>query len=587
MRINLLLLLCASCTDATDQPLNHMPTTEAVAIIDAPTAVQRGATAYLSGDQSTGGRLDFSWRVDSGPPQSVATIGSRQSARATFEPDKKGTYVVSLQVSNGSGRTDSATVEIESLNNPPEAVLEPMITTSQGGLLDLDGSASFDQDGDLITYEWALLSAPAGSLGELMNTRVSTSSLVLDILGNYIVQLTVNDGALTHRSEVEIEYNDGNLAPIADAGPDLEARLGEPIEVDGSASRDPEGDSLAYAWRILRSPQRAMPILVNGASATPTLEFDHRGTYVLELTVTDGRNHSSADEVSIQVLGPRPLVDTFDPEQIYLLGQVNDDRCSLALAPLSYPQGYVAGFNCRAEPMVIRPTDGRMIYMDDANGPVREFRCDSCEGQVGYPRGPTYNDPRLTGSICDGPNDRLIDFLVGVQGEILVRCRATGWQDLDGNRFGSERAGVLSYGHDGYALVYDRTPEIRNLRSGFSVPVSGLPVTRWPIVRARLDGFWVVLPEDGEERPKLFHVSFRGIVTDLGTYPEPPQGYRPGWRSSSALDSAGTLFGLIYGDDGTIAVISQPLNGTSQVVYRPNRFSELQFGRDSALITGP
>ena len=46
----------------------------------------------------------------------------------------------------------------------------------------------------------------------------------------------------------------GNRAPIADAGPDLTGTVPEEIVLDASASTDPDGDILNYAWVLTEVP---------------------------------------------------------------------------------------------------------------------------------------------------------------------------------------------------------------------------------------------------------------------------------------------------------------------------------------------
>src|SRR5690606_23072193 len=45
-----------------------------------------------------------------------------------------------------------------------------------------------------------------------------------------------------------------NRAPIADAGADLTARVGDTVRLDGSRSSDADGDALSYIWRIVARP---------------------------------------------------------------------------------------------------------------------------------------------------------------------------------------------------------------------------------------------------------------------------------------------------------------------------------------------
>jgi RHS repeat-associated protein len=91
-----------------------------------------------------------------------------------------------------------------------------------------------------------------------------------------------------------------NTAPTANAGTDRTTYVNRLVILDGSASSDPEGEPLTYAWTedagnpatgILRGPQSARP----GVTAATA------GTYTFHLTVSDGRSTSTADAVTITV----------------------------------------------------------------------------------------------------------------------------------------------------------------------------------------------------------------------------------------------------------------------------------------------
>lgn len=49
-----------------------------------------------------------------------------------------------------------------------------------------------------------------------------------------------------------------NLPPIANAGTDQAARLCQIVQLDGSASFDPEGQPLSYQWRLIDAPVKSM-----------------------------------------------------------------------------------------------------------------------------------------------------------------------------------------------------------------------------------------------------------------------------------------------------------------------------------------
>jgi len=58
----------------------------------------------------------------------------------------------------------------------------------------LNGSSSFDPEGEDITYQWSGLVAPKGSEAILINTNSAYPSFSTDVVGTYSLDLIVNDG---------------------------------------------------------------------------------------------------------------------------------------------------------------------------------------------------------------------------------------------------------------------------------------------------------------------------------------------------------------------------------------------------------
>ena len=96
-----------------------------------------------------------------------------------------------------------------------------------------------------------------------------------------------------------------NRPPVANAGLDASAELGEPVTLDGSASSDPDGDPLAYEWTEGANAARL------GPPGTVTLPF---GLHVLTLTVRDAFGGVSSDTVAVDVFHTTTL-------QVTVLGQ--------------------------------------------------------------------------------------------------------------------------------------------------------------------------------------------------------------------------------------------------------------------------
>jgi hypothetical protein len=97
-----------------------------------------------------------------------------------------------------------------------------------------------------------------------------------------------------------------NRPPVANAGPDQTVSLsGSPVahvQLDGSASSDPDSDPLTYSWTV---DGALGPI---DAVAQPTVDLGI-GTHAAHLTVSDGFFTSTAD-VTITVVDPSPPVVT-------------------------------------------------------------------------------------------------------------------------------------------------------------------------------------------------------------------------------------------------------------------------------------
>lgn len=89
--------------------------------------------------------------------------------------------------------------------------------------------------------------------------------------------------------------------PVADAGPDRTVPPLERVMLDGSASADPEGDVLTYAWTFLKTPEGSGAEFSNPASMVPWFDADLAGVYEAGLVVSDRETESPQDSVMITV----------------------------------------------------------------------------------------------------------------------------------------------------------------------------------------------------------------------------------------------------------------------------------------------
>ncbi|PWB81758.1 MAG: hypothetical protein C3F08_01235, partial [Candidatus Methylomirabilota bacterium] len=307
--------------------LNHAP----VASADPDQTVIVAGVVQLDGSASSdadGDLLTFHWRLLSAPVGSTATLSDSTAVRPTFLVDRPGAYVVQLIVNDG--RIDSApdTVQISTVNSRPMANAGPDRTIHLGSLVSLDGSLSSDVDGDPLTYGWAFVSTPTGSQAVLIDATTARLSFVTDLPGRYIIRLIVNDGTLDSKPAT-VQVDTYNSRPVADAGPDQQATVGDIVPLDGSASSDVDGDPLTYRWSLITAPTDSTASPLNAATAQPTVVPDLPGDYVAQLLVHDGFEDSLPDTVAITVAPPanRPPVAQNDTA-------ITDENASVGIAVL-------------------------------------------------------------------------------------------------------------------------------------------------------------------------------------------------------------------------------------------------------------
>ena len=192
-------------------------------------------------------------------------------------------------------------------DTPPTAVAgDDQSVRMLGETVTLDGSASFDDNtasGDL-QYAWQL-TAPMGSNATLANSNTAMPSFVADVSGTYTASLVVTDSMGQMSDADEVVVSSANLAPTADAGPDQIVPAGAMVDLDGSASSDPENDFLSYSWMLTGKPAGSNAVLFDTILPDPYFQADVEGTYTAALVVSDQLGASAPDEVEITAIDPQ------------------------------------------------------------------------------------------------------------------------------------------------------------------------------------------------------------------------------------------------------------------------------------------
>jgi hypothetical protein len=158
------------------------------------------------------------------------------------------------------------------------------------------------------------------------------------------------------------EYFD-NFRPLANAGPDqvvTVTTLPALLNLDGSASSDPNGAALSYHWSQIGGPAGGFN---DSGSMKATFTAAELGTYTFALVVNNGSFNSFADTVQVIVKNDAPTADA-GPDQLYSelepVASVSLDG-SRSFDPenigLSYRWTQISGWRVQlSDPTSVKPT---------------------------------------------------------------------------------------------------------------------------------------------------------------------------------------------------------------------------------------
>ena len=142
------------------------------------------------------------------------------------------------------------------------------------------------------------------ALGDVLDGRtVRNAALAAQSLDGSSIAITVQFVEGDWRALYIATINQLSSPPVANAGTDQAAAVGERVVLDGSLSMDDETTpaNLQYAWSIQSRPSGSAAALQPASSATPQLIPDVLGDYVIALTVTDEDGQTSvADSVNVK-----------------------------------------------------------------------------------------------------------------------------------------------------------------------------------------------------------------------------------------------------------------------------------------------
>ncbi len=254
-----------------------------------------------------GNAVSFEWTQLAGPSVSLdLTDPSRPTFLAPAVLHTGETLAFQLVVNDGklSSAPDIVNINVKNVNHAPTADAGLDRTVVENTSVALDGSSSYDPDGDALMYSWVQTAGPKVLLSDTGSMQPAFTAPVVGSAGATLTfQLTVTDGIDSAADTVNVIVENVNHAPIANAGTDQTRSEGNTVTLDGTISSDPDGDPITYTWSQIAGPA---VILSDMSSPVPTFSapmVGHEGTVlVFQLVVNDGLCDSQPAQVTINIL---------------------------------------------------------------------------------------------------------------------------------------------------------------------------------------------------------------------------------------------------------------------------------------------
>ncbi len=169
--------------------------------------VNLNQTVELDGTWSTdpdNNPLEYLWTFAPLPSGSSAVLINPTTATPSFTADITGEYIIKLIVSNvNTSGEDQVSI---SVNIPPVADAGGSKKIPLNSPVGLDGSGSYDIDGNQLTYNWRILTQPDDSNPDIQNINTVNPIFKADLAGIYTIELVVIDeyGASSSIDTIEL-----------------------------------------------------------------------------------------------------------------------------------------------------------------------------------------------------------------------------------------------------------------------------------------------------------------------------------------------------------------------------------------------
>jgi hypothetical protein len=164
--------------------------------VDENTSVTLDGTESYDPEAET---ISYTWSAPS--PITLSDIHSDAPGFTTPDISINTSYTISLVVNDGTYNSlpDYVIINVTADNVAPIANAGPDQTVNENTVVTLDGTSSYDPEGETVSYTWA--APPAISLSDVHSENPNFTAPEISENTSYIISLVVSDGALNSTAD--------------------------------------------------------------------------------------------------------------------------------------------------------------------------------------------------------------------------------------------------------------------------------------------------------------------------------------------------------------------------------------------------
>lgn len=254
--------------------------------------------------------LSYQWTLTKAPAGASVVLATPSAAScAASGLTVAGDYAFSITVSDGTAQTQREVRMRVYASNPPPSFAElhnriPVQLVLPGLTGTTLRSSMFNVDNDVLTYQWSIVSQPAGANAQFATpTANQTTVSSMTVAGDYVFRLTVSDGTNVVSKDLTVPVYPANATPTVSASANPTS-MTLPVSSTQltSTSSDADGDALTHWWKVTSAPAGASPQFSTQTSAnTAVTGMIVPGTYSFQHVVTDQFSFATSSTVSVTV----------------------------------------------------------------------------------------------------------------------------------------------------------------------------------------------------------------------------------------------------------------------------------------------